>query len=155
MLRSNPNTGVNFGVDFGVDACIQTDDSQMKCEKCENSVTLINELREMLENIEKSIVYTQALEIDDNFIELVVKHLNSIDADLTVTNRISNNTEPLENMRNKSSTVRPLGTSYIPSLEDTSLLQMNRFHPLQHINNNTHFYQPPTKSQPSVTKPLP
>ena len=107
----------------------------------------------MLENIEKSIVYTQNLEIDDNFIELVVKHLNSIDADLT--NKKSSSTEALENMKNKSSTVHPLGTSYIPSLMDTSLLQMNRFHPLQHINNNTHFYQPPTKSQPSVTKPLP
>ena len=130
------NTGVSFGVDFGVDACVQTDEQFSKCTKCELDKILIKELIESLETMERSISYTQALEV------------------LALEDRIVNDIT-LENLRNMSTTVHPSGTSYIPSVQDTSLAQMNRFHALQHSNSSTYTTQSSTTTQPPTECPLP
>ena len=59
----------------------------------------------------------------------------------------------LKNIGKKSNTLHPLGTSYIPSSHDTTLSHMNRFHPLQHINN-ANDNQFSSNFQPSITQPL-
>ena len=138
--------GSRYGIDYGIDACVQT--SAEVCRKCENNEELVRELLELLETIENSVAYTQALECDQNFIELV-KHLDAIDAE-TVTPKNA----ALENISNKSNTVHRSAKSYIPSAQDTTLSHMNRFHPLQHVNN-THYDTFSTNLQPSMTQPLP
>ena len=151
------NKGVSFGVDFGVDIGVQTD-HQAVCKNCENDRNLISELIQLLEAMESSITFYQALECDQNFVNLI-KHLAHIEeADKIQTNKKPEgqvNNSALDKQTNKSSTVCPLGTAYIPSVKDTLLSQTNRFNSLQHINNDTHFNQFSNNLQPSTAQSLP
>ena len=133
-------------VDYGIDSSVQTSDEI--CWKCVGNEELIFELKELLDTIENSVAYTQALECDQNFTELV-KHLDAIDAGIVTPKKTVQ-----ENINNKSSTTHHSATSYIPSVQDTTLSHMNRFHPLQHVNN-THYNTFSSNLQPSITQPLP
>ena len=148
--------GVSFGVDFGIDVGVQTD-QQAVCKNCENDRIMISELIELLETMENSVAFYQALECNKTFVNLV-QHLDHVEAKKIHTNEQAGglvNNLTLDSQRNKSSTVSPLGKACIPSVKDTLLSQANRFHPLQHINNDTHFNQFSNNLQPSAEQSLP
>ena len=152
--NSSTDRGVCFRVDFGVDASVQTN-QLFGCKKCEENEHLIYELIQLLDTMERSVAYTQALECDQNFLELV-KHLDVIDAELMALNckQSKDGLEMDGGLKNTGKiSVHPLETSYTPSLHDTTLSQMNRFHPLQYINN-TNDNQFSSNLQPSISQPL-
>ena len=120
-----------FGVDYGIDSSTQTADEDKK---------LIEELVHHLDTIEKNIEYTNSQECLKDIAELV-ERLDSIEkymASLQQQQKVAPfaSSPHIDINRSMSSSVHPSGTAYIPSIQDTALSQLNRFQPLQHVNNS-------------------
>lgn len=155
---SQNKAGIRFGVDFGIDVSVQTD-GKVNCKKCGKDEKLIDELIELLAMIESSVAYTQALEDEKNnsFEGKIIPSKNqdwhmpkNRHSRMTTARNSSGNTLN----RNKSSTVYASGTAYIPTVQDTSVFHMNRFLPLQHVNNSS-LSQPVSSGENIPIKPGP
>ena len=131
--------------------CVEVVNVQVGCLKCTSDKKLIDELLASLDAIEKSVAYKQSLKYDQNITELLGR-VDTIEKSMSFTSNMEQKTATndctsdsgLKRNSSISRTTHPSGNAYIPSIKDTLLSQMNTYHPLQHVNNNTQYipYKP-------------
>ena len=152
----NENTQLKNTVKAGkekkcMDACTQISVSDLpQCEKCVENDILISKLNEYLEMIDQHTDVSQSSNTLDSVsqrdIDELVDVLDTIEKKLNSQNVMSPSNN-IDSVSSASRTINASGTAYIPSKNDTSLHHVNRFRPLQHLNNGE-------SRGPSSPKPL-
>ena len=140
-LNENTQLKNKIKVDKGkqsADIDTQTTNYFWKCENCTENEKLITELCEHLEVIEQNIDSRSSCTyqaVRQKVIDDLMIIMDTIEKD-TSNQQAKHKPNEMESLTSVSNSIHPSGSAYVPSKADTSLHQVNRFQPLQHVNNH-------------------